>query len=83
MSFLTYVDEYPPCDFCDKGALVDAKTIWGPWANMCSLCWLSNSIHQLGLGKGQLLIKRGDNINYSEYDLRILEHLEGLDYDPV
>lgn len=79
MSFLTYVDEYPSCDFCGKQALADTKTIWGPWANMCSLCWLYNSNHQLGLGKGQLLIKRG-GVGYTDNDLEILEHLEGLDY---
>ncbi len=80
MSFITYVDEYPPCDFCDGKALADGKTKWGPQANMCSLCWLNNSDHQLGLGKGQLLIKRGDGIVYEDNELEVLEYLEGLDY---
>ena len=64
MSFITYVDEYPPCDFCSKKALADARTKWGPWANMCSLCWLNNSDHKLGLGKGQLLIKIEEGVVY-------------------
>ena len=26
---------YTKCDFCDKQALYDGKTVFGPWAYMC------------------------------------------------
>ena len=36
-------------------AVVDGKTIHGPWANMCADCFGSNGIG-LGTGKGQMLL---------------------------
>lgn len=51
----------PTCDTCkQKGreavAEFDAKTIWGPWANMCRPCWESLAMYNdLGTGKGQQL----------------------------
>lgn len=78
MSFITYVDEYPPCDFCTKHAIIDSDTIYGHWANLCSLCWLAHTNHQIGTGKAQLLVKRGANTAYDDADLKALEYLEGL-----
>lgn len=55
--------ELPNCSFCqEQGKEVkadyDGKTIFGPWANMCSQHYGQYGIG-LGLGKGQrLLIKR-------------------------
>ena len=41
---------------CHKCHEYDAKTIWGPWANMCRPCWESLGMYNdLGTGKGQQL----------------------------
>ena len=51
------------CDFCmdRRGAKVIAKydgaTEFGPWANMCEICFVHHGIG-LGLGRGQKLILR-------------------------
>jgi hypothetical protein len=59
----TIVSEYPRCDFCKNSELhnanveahYDAKTVMGPWANMCDKHFKFYGIG-LGLGKGQKLI---------------------------
>lgn len=42
------------CDFCDEDhrrkAVVDGKTIFGPWANMCLVHF---SLYGIGLGTGR------------------------------
>lgn len=43
------------CDFCNKIASFDGKTIFGYWAYMCKLCFVMNGIG-LGTGVGQKLI---------------------------
>jgi glutaredoxin len=48
-STTTTVYHLPACDFCNKTARYDGKTIHGPWANMCPDCF---SVHGLGLGTG-------------------------------
>jgi len=45
----------PDCDFCGDEAHYDGKTILGPWANMCRICFRKYSLG-LGLGKGQKLV---------------------------
>lgn len=54
-STIVIVKELPKCDFCDRKASYDAKTIFsGSWANMCGLHYKVNALHKtLGLGKGQ------------------------------
>ena len=42
------------CDFCDKPALYDGRTSFGPWAFMCKTHFQINGVG-LGLGKGQKL----------------------------
>ena len=50
----------PRCDICKKEkAIIDGKTVYGPWAFMCEKCFHEVGIG-LGLGKGQIL-KRGKN----------------------
>lgn len=51
---ITQVKELPKCDFCNKKAIVDGKTIMGPWANMCKEHFDLYGVG-LGLGKGQKL----------------------------
>jgi hypothetical protein len=56
------------CDLCKgkftDGVFIDGKTVYGPWALMCSRChWLFGQ--GLGLGYGQ------------KYDLKTLEKLKG------
>lgn len=53
--------QLPNCDFCkllnkEVPAEYDAKTIQGPWANMCQKHWDRYSFHKLGTGYGQRLI---------------------------
>jgi hypothetical protein len=45
----------PKCDFCGKEALVDGKTVFGAWANMCLSHYQAFGVG-LGLGKGQYLV---------------------------
>ena len=59
MSKVVYVSEIPLCDFCstsgmNRKAKYDAKTQWGPWANMCEIHFRQNGI-KLGTGFGQEL----------------------------
>jgi len=56
------VDKYPKCDFCateivDSAARYDAKTMGGPWANMCERHFEAHGVG-LGTGQGQRLIER-------------------------
>ncbi len=54
----TLIDIIPQCDFCKtKKAKYDGKTVFGPWANMCSRCFQEKGMG-LGLGLGQELIER-------------------------
>jgi len=52
-----YVEKLPKCDFCDKPALYDGKTIMGPWAHMCEEHFKQYGVG-LGTGRGQKLIPR-------------------------
>lgn len=62
------VPELPMCDLC-KGykARFDAKTAFGPWANMCWKCWYDNALNPgvTGTGIGQYLESQ------AEYDERM------------
>ena len=54
------IAESRKCNFCNKEAKYDGKTILGGiWAYMCPHHFLSYGIG-LGLGKGQELIKGGE-----------------------
>ncbi len=56
------------CNFCgteESPFFYDAKTKVGPWAFMCSGCWLVAGIGRLGTGYGQ------------KYDGKTLEKVEG------
>jgi len=56
MSVKTKVTSLPMCDICKaKKAAFDGKTQFGPWANMCSICFGQYGIG-LGTGKGQHMI---------------------------
>lgn len=47
----------PTCDICkDRPAEYDGKTVMGPWAYMCGVCWREIGIGKLGTGFGQRLI---------------------------
>jgi hypothetical protein len=48
------VDELPKCNFCDKPALYDGKTLNGPWAYMCEEHYAYWGVG-LGTGRGQKL----------------------------
>jgi hypothetical protein len=49
------VNSRPSCDFCKSEAVIDGKTRFGPWANMCLDHFLAFGVG-LGLGKGQFLL---------------------------
>ena len=52
----------PNCDLCQQNgqettAQYDAKTVFGPWANLCHNHWLVfAAFPTLGTGKGQKLV---------------------------
>jgi hypothetical protein len=55
------VSRIPNCDFCkEEGkntpAYADARTWWGPWANVCKVHFQKGGC-SLGLGKGQVFVK--------------------------
>ena len=59
------VAEIPPCDFCGETnvvtpAVVDGRTVYGPWANMCERHFRVHGMGKLGLGIGQRLKLRQD-----------------------
>lgn len=55
----TVVSAYPRCDFhANRLAAYDAKTVHGPWANLCTSCFMERGIG-VGLGKGQRLVLKG------------------------
>lgn len=56
--FAVKVLEPAVCNFCHKptDALVDGKTLMGPWANMCDAHFLKYGVG-LGLGKGQVILR--------------------------
>ena len=75
MSESVTVDKYPMCDFCateivDSAARYDAKTMGGPWANMCERHFEAHGIG-LGVGRGQRYLLR------SSMDLHTID----LDHD--
>ena len=45
----------PCCDMCGQQAKYDGKTVHGPWANMCKICFKLWGVG-LGMGQGQELI---------------------------
>jgi hypothetical protein len=47
MSTSVKVQQLPSCDICGKQAEYDAKTVMGPWANMCE-----SHFNELGTGLG-------------------------------
>lgn len=52
----TEVTYLPKCDLCHTAdARYDAKTCFGPWANLCQGCFAQYGAG-LGLGKGQRLV---------------------------
>lgn len=63
---VAFVSALPPCDICKmnagdmKGenvalAKYDARTVAGPWANMCVTHFALHTNGELGTGKGQRL----------------------------
>jgi len=50
------VTELPQCDFCADTAQYDARTTFGPWANMCEGDFRTYGVGQLGTGLGQRLV---------------------------
>lgn len=52
------------CGFCKeqiKGMLFDAKTVYGCWATMCSVCYTEYSVQKLGTGYGQKYKENSNN----------------------
>lgn len=54
MSNKAYVTSLPKCDFCEKQAEYDGRTVMGPWANMC-IKHFGQYGTGLGTGRGQQL----------------------------
>lgn len=49
------LSDRPPCDFCGSPAYADGKTLMGPWAYMCVLCYEGYGVG-LGMGQGQRIL---------------------------
>ncbi len=49
------VTKKPKCDICEREAEYDARTTFGPWANLCEVHFTLHGIG-LGTGKGQKLV---------------------------
>lgn len=72
----------PACDVCracgiDTAAVIDAKTIHGPWAYMCEGHWrtMGATYPRLGEGKGQRLVT-SPNVAFAARSLN--EHAENV-----
>ncbi len=53
---VTRIAQPNDCNFCFRAtALVDGKTVDGPWANMCAKCFMKYGVG-LGVGRGQVLV---------------------------
>ena len=58
---MTIIKTLPPCDICQKTkAIYDGKTVQGPWAYMCELCWQQYGCGRAGTGYAQLLVPHGE-----------------------
>jgi hypothetical protein len=53
---IAYLPKLPKCDLCDQTAEYDARTRYGPRANLCPDHWSSETYGQLGTGYGQKLM---------------------------
>lgn len=51
----------PKCDFCEKPATMDGKTVLGPWAYMCN-----EHIQEYAIGKGQTGVGIGQKLTLKE-----------------
>lgn len=52
---MSYINAPKVCDCCSDpfgSVMYDAKTIQGPWANMCETCFKRFGVG-LGIGRGQ------------------------------
>jgi hypothetical protein len=51
------VPSLPPCDFDVRElAVIDGRTVAGPWAFMCQRHWEEYGVGRLGTGFGQRLV---------------------------
>lgn len=64
MSKGTYVKvaRIPPCDICGEDAIFDAKTMYGPWANLCHKHFKQQGC-RVGPGFGQALVVEYDQLS--------------------
>ena len=68
MSNVAYVEKLPLCDLCGNTAHFNARTVTGPWAYLCDLCFGEYGVG-LGVGMGQMLEVGKDITEISpEYD---------------
>ena len=62
----TWMGSTPKCDFCQKTGtdlkrFIDGTTVYGPWAMMCSECFIFKG-KGLGLGSGQEYQRQEDGV---------------------
>ena len=53
--YFAVLSELPKCNFCDKVARFDIRTVFGPWAYACYDRFVNYGVG-LGLGYGQILV---------------------------
>ena len=62
MENITYINPPKTCDVCYSqvgDVMYDAKTVYGPWANMCENCFNTIGVG-LGTGLGQRYVKNNE-----------------------
>ena len=67
MSNIAFVEKLPRRDLCGEEAHFDARTVSGPWAYLCDLCFGQYGVG-LGTGLGQMLKVREDIVEVSVSD---------------
>jgi hypothetical protein len=73
------VSSLPNCDLCGQQAHYDAKTVMGPWANLCELCFAEYGPGRLGTGYGQRLVVKSSRRRTANTSLVV----DGVDLSDV
>lgn len=54
------VKELPKCNYCDRPAVFDVPTVYGPWAYLCPTCAFEHSNPSMSFIGYHLFVKKGE-----------------------